>query len=343
MKRSLRSNAVLGAALTFLIGCLPGGHYNGRIEPIEFSDGPIKLSGILVEPKGTAGPFPAVVFVHGSGPSTYDRPAWKAHANALTRRGFAVLVYNKRGSAPSSGSLATADYDDLAKDVASGVRYLRGRPDIRPQMIGLLGRSEGGWVAPLAASKLEDIAFVIMSSGAAVSPREQTLYAVAKELEEKHAPPGVVLEALELRNRVWAFYKAAASDPTLATTAVIDSLDAELASFSKYHLNEMPAAVAAYDSAVYSASARMRYYDPLPALLRLNAPLLVVLGENDKSVDPETTIAVLERLKRTEHKDITIKVYRGTDHTLLSRKIPPAYVAGYLDFVSEWAAARVRQ
>ncbi|MDP9202888.1 MAG: alpha/beta hydrolase [Gemmatimonadota bacterium] len=317
--------------------------YDGRIEPVEFSNGPVRLAGILVEPKEGVGPFPAVVFVHGSGPSTYDRPAWKAHANVLTSRGFAVLVYDKRGSAHSTGNLATSDYEDLAQDVISAVRYLRQRRDILPEKIGLFGRSEGGWVGPLAASELGNIAFVIMSSGAAVTPYEETLYAVAAELRDGGAPGPVIARALDVRKRVWDYYRKAAKDPRLASGAARDSLNAALASFAKYKLDEMPAAVAPYDSAVYSASARMRFYDPLPALTRLNAPLLAVLGENDKSVEPRTTIAALEKLKRDEHKDITIKVYSGTDHTLISRKqIPPGYVRGYLEFAADWAAAHVR-
>ena len=343
MKERSLSSALLAAAAICAAGCANLARYDGRIEHVEFSNGPVRLVGILVEPNGSVGPFPAVVFVHGSGPSTYDRPAWKAHANVLTSRGLAVLVYNKRGSAPSTGTLGTSDYEDLAQDVISGVRYLRGRRDILPEKIGLFGRSEGGWVGPLAALKLGDIAFVIMSSGAAVSPYEQTLYAVAVELRDNGAPDTAIARALEVRKRVWDYYRRAAKDLRLANGAARDSLNAALASFAKYKLNEMPAAIARYDSAVYSASARMRFYDPLPALMRMNAPLLAVLGENDKSVEPRTTIAALEKLKRDEQKAITVRVYPGTDHTLISRKqIPPGYVRGYLQFLADWAAAHVR-
>jgi pimeloyl-ACP methyl ester carboxylesterase len=141
---------------------------------------------------------------------------------------------------------------------------------------------------------------------------------------------------------VWDYYRRAAKDLRLANGAARDSLNAALASFAKYKLDEMPAAVAPYDSAVYSASARMRFYDPLPALTRLNVPLLAVLGENDKSVEPRTTIAALEKLKQGEHKDITIKVYPEMGHSLISRRIPPGYVRGYLEFVADWAAVHVR-
>ena len=342
MGKLTRWSAKLSVVFPLLLGCASLSHYEGRTERVRFSNGPVNLSGILVEPTNK-GPYPAVVFVHGSGPSTIDRPAWKAHANAFTSRGFAVLVYDKRGSGDSSGNLATADYADLARDVISAVKFLRTRSDIRANSIGILGRSEGGWVGPLAAVELSDIAFVIMSSGSADSPYDQTLYALKTELREKGLPDNVIASAIELRKRVWDYYRRSGRDPRLATAPERDSLNASIARFRPYKLNEMPSALAPFDSAVYSAAARMRYYDPLPLLERLNAPLLAVLGENDESVDATSTVAKLEWLRRDRHKDITIKVYPGTDHTLLSRPQRfGRYVQGYLDYIADWAVVRVR-
>ena len=42
--------------------------------------------------------------------------------------------------------------------------------------IGLIGMSQGGWIAPLAASKSEDVSFVVSMSGAFVTTDEQLLY-----------------------------------------------------------------------------------------------------------------------------------------------------------------------
>jgi len=331
---------ILPGGLSLLLGCAGLSHYDGRTEVVGFSNGDVRLSGILIEPVGE-GPFPAVVFVHGSGPSTVDRPAWKAHANAFTKKGFAVLVYDKRGSGHSSGSLANADYADLARDVISAVKYLRTRSGIRPNAIGILGRSEGGWVGPLAASELGDIAFVVMSSGSADSPYDQTLYALSRELREKRLPDSMIARAIELRKRVWDYYRSASRDPRLATSSERDSLNNALGGFAKYELNEMPRQLAPYDSAIYAASTRMRFFDPLPVLERLNAPLLAVLGENDKSVDARSTVAKLEALRRNRDKNITIKIYPGTDHTLLSTPgVFGRYVPGYLDYIADWAASR---
>src|SRR6266516_6650460 len=97
------------AVSAFVSACASIPHYNGRVEPVAFQNGDVRLAGILVTP-GRAGPYPAIVFIHGSGPSTREARAWKLHANAFNQRGFAVLVYDKRGSGQSTGDLNKADY-----------------------------------------------------------------------------------------------------------------------------------------------------------------------------------------------------------------------------------------
>lgn len=333
-----------GRVMIFALSCLYAAcaslpSYNGKITPASFNNGDVRLSGILVEPN-TAGPYPAIVFVHGSGASTVDRPAWKLHANAFLSRGFAVLVYDKRGSGQSSGSLSTADYADLAEDVVSAVRFLRARSEIVSGSIGLFGRSEGGWVAPLAAHKLRNLRFVITSSGAAVTPLEQTLYAMTTELKKKGASTREIEGAVDLRKRIWNFYRRGGDDVALVSESERNTLNAELRTFARFRLEEMPTQVASINAAVYRAASRMRYFEPIPVLLAANEPMLFVLGEKDESVEPSTTLEALERL-RASRRDITVKIYPGVGHSLM-RGFPPRYVDGYLEFVADWAAKHAK-
>jgi uncharacterized protein len=133
-------------------GGIPHFEFDRKPEPIIFRDGDVQLSGVLVEPEGV-GPFPAVVFAHGAGPATHDEPAFVIHANSFLRQGFAVLSYDKRGSGGSTGNLELSDYDDLAADLEAAVAYLRTRTEIAKSKIGVLGRSEGGWVGTIAAAR----------------------------------------------------------------------------------------------------------------------------------------------------------------------------------------------
>ncbi len=93
----------------------------------------------------------------------------------------AVLTYDKRGVGQSEGSCCP--YTDsgyfplLAQDVLAGVRRIAQHPDVRADLIGLFGFSQGGWVVPIAAAEAPtEVAFTIVGSGPAVSLGEELLY-----------------------------------------------------------------------------------------------------------------------------------------------------------------------
>ena len=138
----------------------------------------MQLAGTLTLPAGP-GPFTAVLLVSGSGPQDRDE-ALLGHkpflvlADTLTRAGYAVLRVDDRGVGGSTGDLNGSDYDVLTGDITAGVDFLRARPDIT--RVGLLGHSEGGYLAPLAAQRDGDVAFVVLMAGPTV-PGDQVLEA----------------------------------------------------------------------------------------------------------------------------------------------------------------------
>ena len=83
-------------------------------------------------------------------------------ADHLTRNGIAVLRYDKRGTGSSTGDFASATTMDFADDAQSGVAYLKSRKDIDLGHIGLIGHSEGGWIAPIVAVRDPQVAFIVM-------------------------------------------------------------------------------------------------------------------------------------------------------------------------------------
>jgi dipeptidyl aminopeptidase/acylaminoacyl peptidase len=126
-----------------------------RAEEVRLRDGKVPLAGTLLLPGG-AGPFPAVVMAHGSGPSLRDEG--QAFANFLAADGIASLTMDKRGEGESGGTYlgefagktAIAGY---AADVVAGGRFLARLPDIDAHRIGLFGGSQAGWVIPRAAAE----------------------------------------------------------------------------------------------------------------------------------------------------------------------------------------------
>jgi alpha-beta hydrolase superfamily lysophospholipase len=143
-------------------------------EDVLVRSGDQALAGTLTLPPGP-GPFAAVVLISGSGAQDRDytvdgqRP-FLVLADALTRAGFAVLRTDDRGVGSSAGSYAHSSYDDLTSDVLAEVAYLADRPEVDPARIGLLGHSEGAYLAPLAVTRSQDmVAFVVLLSAPAES------------------------------------------------------------------------------------------------------------------------------------------------------------------------------
>ncbi|TCO65074.1 hypothetical protein EV192_101858 [Actinocrispum wychmicini] len=124
------------------------------------------LHGTIVAPANGTG-HPGMVLLAGAG--ARGRDAYRPEAEAFARAGIVVLIYDKR----SDYSRATSSFTTLADDAIAGVELLRTRPDVTPSRVGLWGHSQGGWVAPLAATKSADIAFVVTASASAL-PADRT-------------------------------------------------------------------------------------------------------------------------------------------------------------------------
>ena len=132
----------------------------------------IQLAGTLTIPEGT-GPFPVLVTISGSGSqdrnSTFfeHKPFWVI-ADYMARLGIAVLRYDDRGVGGSTNSQIEATTADLAGDVIAAVTFLQNHPTIDPNRIGLIGHSEGGMIAPMVATEIEDIALIVLLAGPGV-------------------------------------------------------------------------------------------------------------------------------------------------------------------------------
>ncbi|GIJ13078.1 alpha/beta hydrolase family protein [Micromonospora andamanensis] len=137
-----------------------------------------QLVGDLVRPPGP-GPYPAVVFVEGSGPGGRDVGEWPTR---LAAAGFASLAYDKPGSGASTGDWTRQRLTDRAEETLAAVRALRRQPDVRADAVALIGHSQGGWVAPLAASRSDLVAAVVCVSGPGVGVLAQEEYRLRHQL-----------------------------------------------------------------------------------------------------------------------------------------------------------------
>lgn len=140
-----------------------------------FKNGDLTLSGMLFLPKGK-GPFPVMVFIHGSGTSKRNSPWYLTVTKRLQENGIAVLLPDKRGSEKSEGDWTKATFYDLAGDTISAIDFIKAQTVFECTDIGVIGFSQGGWIAPIVVVDDEDVAFVVSTSGAGVTTDEQLLY-----------------------------------------------------------------------------------------------------------------------------------------------------------------------
>lgn len=135
----------------------------------------LQLSGMLLLPEGE-GPFPTVIIIHGSGTSRRNSVWYLSVASHLQQHGIAVLLPDKRGSEKSEGKWLGASFEELATDTISAMEFVKHQQMFESSTIGLLGMSQGGWIAPVVAAQSDNVSFVVSMSGAAVTPEEQLLH-----------------------------------------------------------------------------------------------------------------------------------------------------------------------
>jgi pimeloyl-ACP methyl ester carboxylesterase len=209
-----------------------------------FFNGDVRLSYQLTRPAGP-GPFPAVVFGHGSG--RQDKTSCRFMAARFVGWGYATLCFDKRGVGQSTGQYSMVGpsnsermFADLGGDMAAGVRFLRSLPDIRDDKVGLVGVSQAGWIIPVAAQMAQP-AFMVIIVGPTVTVGEEIFY--SRFAEESTTPlsdiypklreftgqhgfdPRPVLEGLDTPG-LWLLGGEDRSIPTPRTTAILDQLKA---------------------------------------------------------------------------------------------------------------------
>ena len=150
----------------------------------------LALAGLLFVPEGD-GPFPAAVVIHGSGTSRRDNGWYLTLTKYLQDSGIVVLLPDKRGSEKSEGDWRTASFEDLATDTRAAIEYLRTQRSVPLSGIGVIGMSQGGWIAPLVASQEDDLAFLVSMVGSTVTAREQLLYEENHNLRQLGFLPGI--------------------------------------------------------------------------------------------------------------------------------------------------------
>lgn len=338
---------------------------------VSFRSGPNTLSGVLSLPAGE-GRHAAVVLLSGSDRGGTSTSYLVEHARALAGTGFAVLRYDPPGVGRSSGSLRLETLDGRAREAIAAVDYLRSRPEIRPDEVGLWGHSQGGWVTQMAAAVSRNVAFIVSVSGSGVSVAEQQVYSVEAQSRAAGFPPRDVVkvgvlarllvdwqltlplyreQALAQVRRLgpgpWKTFATLVYAPGSLTPAqrfergiaVLESIRSELwATYLYLDTAVLPALKAippGQVAAARAASQKSLLVQPKKYLTAVRCPVLAIWGEEDTLVPARKSASLYRQyLKAAGNHDLTIAVFPTVGHDI------GGFGLAYWKTVARWLTGR---
>lgn len=307
-----------------------------------------ELAGRLLLPAGNAR-VPVVVLVHGSEQAS-GRELFSLQRQ-FPAAGIGAFVYDKRGTGGSTGSF-THDYRRLAADAAAAVREARRLAGRRASRVGLHGGSQGGWVAPLAAT-LTPVDFVIAAYGLAVSPLDEDREAVALDMSRHGFDADETRKALEVARVVEGIVKSGFKQGYSELEAMRAKYSVE--PWFRYLRGNVTGLLLSEPESFWREKGPVLFagilpdYDPMPVLETLRTPQLWILGADDIDAPSQETWRRLLQLKR-EGRPISAVMLKGAEHGLytfeldakgerVSLGLHPSYFGLMRDFVSGKLAA----
>jgi uncharacterized protein len=280
------------------------------------------LAGTLTLPKSASRtkPVSAIVTVTGSGPQDRDENIglpgflpFRQIADSLARRGIAVLRMDDRGTGASGGTFKGSTSADFAEDVRAGLAYLRTRPEVRADRLGVLGHSEGAIIAPMVAEKEPKLRAIVLLAGI--------------------AQPGRTALHFQLKNGI-----------EHNTTLTPEKRDSQIAEIPK----RIDAMMAADPWMKFFLT-----YDSASTMRRVKTPVLILTGSRDQQAVPSEVALQETAFKEGGNKDVTARVLPDLNHLFVQdtdgfpanyAKLPPPIMmrADVLAMIGDWLAQRLR-
>lgn len=280
------------------------------------------VDGTLALPAG-AGPFPAVVFIAGSGPTdrNWNTPllpgtngSGRLIAEALARAGFATLRYDKRVAGPRAqenlsrlaGKISLQGHLD---ELTSAVQTLAARPDVDRRRIFALTNSEGA----LHALNYQLHAPAIPYAGLVLT-----------------APPGRAVGAVAHMQIAAQLAAVPGGD------GILRRYDEAVARFlAGEEMNADPSLPEGIQMLLQGLAAPINQpfsrelwaMDPTNWLARITVPVLIVIGKKDLQVDWQQDGQPLERAA-AGHGNFTFVYPPDANHVLKHEARPRAELSG---------------
>jgi pimeloyl-ACP methyl ester carboxylesterase len=285
-------------------------------QEIRFPANGFRLAGTVSTPADAATSkikLPVVILVGGSGPTDRDEtiygiPIFGQLAGALADAGFAVVRYDKRGIGQSGGRVESATLQDFADDLLAVVNTVRRMPTVDRDRLAVIGHSEGGAVAMLAAARQKDIKALALISTTGATGAELNLAQVAHALDRSTRTPAEKAETLALQKKIQT---AVVSGSGWDAIAPQYRQQADIPWFKSFLT-----------------------YDPAKVMPRVSQPILVVQGLLDTQVAPTNADRLAELARQRKKSAVDVIKVPGVNHLLV------AATTGELD---EYASLKDKQ
>jgi hypothetical protein len=307
-----------------------------------------QIAGTLSLPTGD-GPFPAVVLISGTGHNSRDEDVWGHKvflvlADTLTRNGFAVLRYDKRGVGGSSGNYDAATTVDFTSDAEAAVAWLKTQSHIDARHIGVLGHSEGGIIAPAVATSDKGVAFVVMIAGPCIRGDKLFVLQSAMTAKAYGAPDDYIAKRKVFDEELYNAIISAPSD-----SAALDRAKALVAQGVADHIVDAKEAETLAKDDTTPWERYFLAYDPAPTLARLTVPVLVLNGSLDVQVPAKENLAAARDALRN-NSNATVIELPGMNHLLQDAKtgapseydeIEETMSPAALKIITDWLSRRL--
>lgn len=266
------------------------------------------LGATISRPAGKAAPekkaknvekLPAIVLIGGSGNVDRDTiafgvPVMGQLAGQLADAGYLVVRYDKRGVGQSGGRAESATLSDYADDVLSVVQWLRKQKDVDDRRVHVVGHSEGGAVALIAATRTDDIKSVVTIAAPGVKGSDLILEQQRKALDGLKLPDEEKLRRIDLQKQVMN---------AALTGQGWEGVDPQVRKQA--------------DTPWFRSFLQ---WDPTPVVRKVDQPLLILHGELDKQV-PIQSAELLNGLAAQRKKGpATMTLVPGINHLLVPAK-----------------------
>jgi len=291
------------------------------VHDVVYKNGTIKLAAsLLLSSDGYI--RASAVIAQGSGNATTRENTWAGLvAQLFVESGIAVLFTDKRGTGESGGDWQKADFNDLASDLVAGLDYLAGHDDLGSgsKYIGLIGLSQGGHYAPLAASmRPGDVAFIV-NIGASMTTIEEQLRHELINTFIQDGISGDALSAFAAVNELMFAFIRGEKGMWERYVAEVDALrEGPSGVLVDKHFNTSP------ESWVWDWIPKIFLFDPIPYWRKVRAPMFIAYGGEDEhdnvpvSVSVNLFNAMVE--ERRDNPDQIVRVYEGASHGIQVRK-----------------------